>query len=196
MQTARGHGNITTVARAFLGLLGAILVASTLASCARVDPKPDPPPEARVGIAPAPPPVPPPSTYVVIRLKDRRLDLVKDDIATPLASFPIAVGRVGDETPTGCFQVEEKIVHPDFQKIDPKNRMRVVKYFPPGPTNPLGERWIGFAHGDGWTLGIHGTPNPELLGKAVSHGCVRMRNSDVIRVYEIVELGTPVIVRP
>ena len=40
------------------------------------------------------------------------------------------------------------------------------------------------------------TPNPELLGKAVSHGCVRMRNEDVVRVYERVELGTTVIVEP
>ena len=45
-------------------------------------------------------------------------------------------------------------------------------------------------------MGIHGTPNPELLGRAVSHGCVRMRNADVIRIYDRVKLGTPVIVEP
>jgi lipoprotein-anchoring transpeptidase ErfK/SrfK len=62
--------------------------------------------------------------------------------------------------------------------------------------NPLGLRWIGFAHGEGWTLGIHGTPRPELLGQAVSNGCVRMRNADVVRIYEHVELGTRVVVEP
>ena len=194
MQDAPGHGSIATVARAVFGLLGAILIASVSGSCGRVDPKPDPPP-VQVAVAPDPPPDPP-STYVVIRVKDRRLDLVRDGAATPLASFPIAVGRKGHETPIGRFKVEEKIENPDFQKFDPDDASRVLAVIPPGPTNPLGERWIGFIKGDGWTVGIHGTPHPELLGRAVSGGCIRMRNADVLRVYETVELGTPVIVRP
>ncbi len=120
-----------------------------------------------------------------------------DDPGTPVESFPIAIGREGRETPTGRFQVEEMIEHPDFHKMDGSGTARVVvKYFPPGPTNPLGERWIGFAHGDGWTIGIHGTPNPELLGRAVSGGCIRMRNADVVRIYDRVQLGTTVIVEP
>jgi len=135
------------------------------------------------------------STYLVLRLKARRLDLMKDEARA--ASFPIAVGRPGHETPTGRFQVEEMIEHPDFEKIDPDDRWHVLKRIPPGaPENPLGERWIGFAHGDGWTVGIHGTPQPQLLGQAVSGGCIRMRNVDVIRVYDSVSLGTPVIVQP
>jgi len=72
----------------------------------------------------------------------------------------------------------------------------VIERIPPGPSNPLGVRWIGFAHGPGWTVGIHGTPMPNLLGRAVSHGCVRMRNADVIRVYDRVQIGTPVFVEP
>ena len=88
------------------------------------------------------------------------------------------------------------VVHPEFLKVDPDAPTRVLKRFPPGPTNPLGERWIGFAHGEGWTIGIHGTPNPELLGQAVSHGCIRMRNEDVVRIYERVQLGTAVTVEP
>ncbi len=64
------------------------------------------------------------------------------------------------------------------------------------PANPLGERWIGFIRGDGWTIGIHGTPQPELLGRAVSKGCIRMRNDDVIRLYDRVRIGTPVVVEP
>ena len=53
-----------------------------------------------------------------------------------------------------------------------------------------------FAHGEGWTLGFHGTPNPELIGQAVSHGCVRMRNADVLKMYDRVQIGTPVTVEP
>jgi lipoprotein-anchoring transpeptidase ErfK/SrfK len=136
------------------------------------------------------------STHLVLRLSERRLYLMHADPQRPAESFPIAIGREGHDTPTGRFQVEEMIEHPDFNKIDPNDRSRVLKYFPPGPQNPLGERWIAFAHGEGWTVGIHGTPHPELLGKRVSGGCIRMRNADVVRVYAHVKLGTPVIVEP
>lgn len=137
-----------------------------------------------------------PETHLVLRLGERRLYLMDGDPARPLRSFPIAVGREGLETPVGRFQVEEMVEHPEFLKIDKTGPLRVVGRIPPGPDNPLGQRWIGFAHGDGWTVGIHGTPHPELLGRAVSHGCVRMRNEDVVHVYERVRLGTVVIVEP
>ena len=138
----------------------------------------------------------PDPVYLVLRLSERRLYLMDGDPHGRAESFPIAIGRQGRDTPTGRFEVEDKIEHPDFQKVDPNDRTRVLKYFPPGPENPLGERWMQFAHGEGWTLGIHGTPQPHLLGQAVSNGCVRMRNADVIRIYDRVRLGTPVIVEP
>jgi L,D-transpeptidase ErfK/SrfK len=136
------------------------------------------------------------STYLVLRLKERRLDMMRDDAPAPIGSFPIAIGRAGHETPTGRFHVEEMIEHPDYDQIDPNDRWRVLKRIRPGPENPLGERWIGIAHGYGWTVGIHGTPQPQLLGQAVSGGCIRMRNVDVIRVYDSVKLGTPITVYP
>ena len=136
-------------------------------------------------------------THLVLRLGERRIYLMDDDPKTPAESFPVAIGKDGWETPTGRFAVEEMVEHPDFLKVDDTVvPQRVIKRIPPGPTNPLGERWIGFAHGEGWTVGIHGTPNPELLGRAVSHGCVRMRNADVVRIYDRVQLGTTVIVEP
>jgi len=139
----------------------------------------------------------PQDVRLVLRLGERRLYVFDDDPGTAAESFPIAIGREGFETPTGRYQVEEMIEHPDFLKFDNDAvPPRVIKRIPPGPTNPLGERWIGFAHGEGWTIGIHGTPNPELLGRAVSHGCVRMRNADVVRVYDRIQLGTAVVVEP
>lgn len=163
----------------------ALLIGMGPVACATRGPAPDPP-RAEVA-APAP--------HLLLRLGERRLYLVNGSPGGPAESFPIAVGRAGLETPTGRFEVEELVEHPEYLKFagDPP---QVVKRIPPGPTNPLGERWIGFAHGEGWTIGIHGTPNPELLGKAVSHGCVRMRNADVLRVYQHVKLGTTVIVEP
>lgn len=178
------------------GVLSLAVAFLALAGCGPVAPKPTPKVETATHVpVVAASPTPPTSPYVVIRLAKRRLELMEEGAHAPVASFPIAVGRAGHETPTGRFQVEELVEHPDFHKIDPETRA-IIKYFPPGPLNPLGERWIGFAHGEGWTLGIHGTPNPELLGKAVSGGCIRMRNADVLRVWDVVELGTPVIVHP
>jgi len=135
-------------------------------------------------------------TRLLLRLSERRLYLVHHDAKTPVESFPIAVGKKGWETPVGRFHVEEMVVHPEFLKLDPAMPTRVLKRIPPGPDNPLGQRWIGFAHGEGWTVGIHGTPRPELLGQAVSHGCIRMRNEDVVRIYDRVQLGTAVTVEP
>jgi L,D-transpeptidase ErfK/SrfK len=134
-----------------------------------------------------------PRTHLVIRVSERRLYLVDDAPETPNESFPIAVGREGLETPVGEFQVEEMLENPDFEKVASGV---VIERIPPGTSNPLGVRWIGFAHGPGWSIGIHGTPTPDLLGRAVSSGCVRMRNADVIRVYHRVQLGTPVLVEP
>ena len=178
------HPPSSLTLRRFAALAGAAALAS---ACGLNGPSPAAPVKAEAA---------PPPTHLVLRLTERRLYLVDHDPATPPESFPIAVGKPGRETPTGKYRVEEKVVHPDFQKLDPKDRARILKYFPPGPANPLGERWIGFIKGEGWVIGIHGTPNPELLGKAVSNGCVRMRNADVVRVFDHVDVGTPVIVEP
>jgi lipoprotein-anchoring transpeptidase ErfK/SrfK len=176
-------------------LLGvAFLVASGSIACGPARPKPDDATRAsqtdRTALDDGQFP------YLLLRLSERRLYLMDGDSRTPAESFPIAIGRQGHETPTGRFRVDEMVVRPDFEKIDPNDRSRVLKRIPPGPQNPLGERWMTFARGDGWTVGIHGTPQPELLGRAVSGGCIRMRNDDVIHVYERVRLGTTVIVEP
>jgi lipoprotein-anchoring transpeptidase ErfK/SrfK len=136
-----------------------------------------------------------------LRLAERRLYLVSYDAESKVSpsefeSFPVAIGRKGYETPTGLFAVTDKIEDPDFVKFDWEDPSRVFGRIPPGPSNPLGRRWIGFASAYGWEIGFHGTPHPELLGQAVSHGCVRMRNEDVVKVYDRVTVGTVVIVQP
>ena len=175
----------------------ALLAGLVLGGCQPpAGPKPDPHGQAagdsgKAGSAELKP------THLVLRLGERRLYLVDDDTRFPAESFPVAIGKEGWETPVGKYHVEEMVVHPDFLKYDNSvTPARPIKRIPPGPLNPLGERWIGFAHGEGWTLGFHGTPNPELIGQAVSHGCVRMRNADVVKVYERVQVGTPVLVEP
>ena len=137
---------------------------------------------------------------LVLALGDRRLYVEEVDAATGarhiVESYPVAVGRAGYETPIGSFRVREKIADPDFVQFDWANPSFVTGRIAPGRGNPLGARWIGFTTAYGWAIGFHGTPQPELLGRAVSHGCVRMRNRDVIRLYDLVSVGTPVVVEP
>ena len=123
---------------------------------------------------------------LVIRLTQRRVYVYRGDRVQ--TSYPIAIGRAGWETPTGTFKILHMERDPSWEH--PLNGQVI----PPGPNNPLGRRWIGF-----WTdgknfIGFHGTPNERLIGQAVSHGCIRMRNRDVEALYDQVTVGTPVIV--
>lgn len=123
-----------------------------------------------------------------IRLSDRRVYVYEKGQVT--ASFPIAVGRSGWETPTGEFEVIDMRNNPVWE------HPFTGAVVPPGPDNPLGSRWIGF-----WTdgtnfIGFHGTPDEASVGQAASHGCIRMYDRDVVVLFDMVELGTPVSVVP
>lgn len=126
-------------------------------------------------------------TQVVVDLSDRRTYVYTGDEV--IASYPIAVGKKGWETPTGSFKI-------DHMQHDPIWRHPITgKVFPAGSDSPLGERWIGFWSDGRNQIGFHGTPDTEVMGTAVSHGCLRMRNPDVRLLYEQVKLGTTVMVR-
>ncbi|MDF5711406.1 MAG: L,D-transpeptidase [Nostoc sp. S4] len=126
-------------------------------------------------------------TKVVVDLSDRRTYVyVGDEV---IASYPIAVGKKGWETPTGSFQVIHMRHYPVWR------HPITGKIFQAGTDSPLGDRWIGFWSDGRNEIGFHGTPDIDLVGTAVSHGCLRMRNSDVRLLYEQVSLGTAVLVR-
>lgn len=127
-------------------------------------------------------------THLKIDLSDRRVYLYKD--SKLLASYKIAIGKAGWETPIGNYQVMQMIRNPTWE------HPWTGEIVPPGPDNPLGTRWIGF-----WTdgtnyIGFHGTPNETSVGQAASHGCIRMFDRDVVALFEQVEIGTPVRVSP
>ena len=85
------------------------------------------------------------------------------------------------------FTVKVKAINPYYRK----------KNIPGGdPRNPLGTRWIGFdaINTDGRIYGVHGTNQPYSVGKYISNGCVRLRNSDVERLYQQVPLGTKILI--
>ncbi|TVP61250.1 MAG: L,D-transpeptidase [Nodularia sp. (in: Bacteria)] len=126
-------------------------------------------------------------TEVVVNLSDRRTYVYKR--GEVIASYPIAVGKEGWETPTGSFRVTDMQHYPIWQ------HPITGKVFPSGTDSPLGERWIGFWSDGRNEIGFHGTPDTHLLGEAISHGCLRMRNDDVRLLYEQVNIGTLVSVR-
>ncbi|ACK68314.1 ErfK/YbiS/YcfS/YnhG family protein [Rippkaea orientalis PCC 8801] len=136
---------------------------------------------------PAPAPAKVKATRLVLNLKQRKVYAYQNDKV--LASYPVAIGKKGWETPKGNFTVTSLIVNPKW-----KNPW-TGKVSAPGPNSPLGERWIGFATKGKDVIGFHGTPGEHVMGQAVSHGCVRMRNKDIKALFELVDKGTPVIVQ-
>ena len=126
--------------------------------------------------------------HLVIKLSDRRVYVYHN--RTLKVSYPVAIGKEGWETPTGNYKVMDMEPSPVWEH--PWTGEVILE----GPKNPLGARWIGFWTDGVNSIGFHGTPAEELVGQAVSHGCVRMRNQDVIALYEQVKMGTPVTVQP
>lgn len=137
-------------------------------------------------------PAPAPATAktdsrLVVDLSDRRVYLYKSSQLQ--ASYLLAVAQAGWETPTGKFQVLNMEQQPTW--IHPITGVSVS----PGPDNPLGVAWIGFWTDGDTEIGFHGTNQEELIGEAVSHGCLRMRNQDIKAMYAQVSQGTLVEVR-
>jgi lipoprotein-anchoring transpeptidase ErfK/SrfK len=128
-------------------------------------------------------------TRLEISLSRRRVTLYREN--QPIKSYAVAVGRKGWETPTGNFQVMQMIQNPKW--IHPLTGESISGG---EPENPLGPYWIGFwTNGKDW-IGFHGTPNPETVGTAASHGCIRMYNKDVEELFRQVSVGTSVTVVP
>jgi lipoprotein-anchoring transpeptidase ErfK/SrfK len=121
---------------------------------------------------------------LILKLKERKVYVYNG--STIVAKYPVAVGKKGWETPTGDWYVMEKITNPGWTSF--KNGSTIK----PGAKNPLGERWIGFWTDGKDVIGFHGTPDPSSVGKAVSHGCVRMFDKDVKALFPLVKVGTTV----
>lgn len=138
---------------------------------------------------PHPAAVEPDLTHLHIDLSDRRLTLFRGE--SVVKSYPVAVGREGWSTPVGSFEVRQMFQDPPW--MNPLTGQVIAGG---NPRNPLGQYWIGFwTDGQNW-VGMHGTPNPESVGTAASHGCIRLYNADIEEVFRLVSLGMPVIVVP
>ncbi len=105
--------------------------------------------------------------------------------------FPVAVGSYDHPTPTGDFEVIQKQRNPTWFPPDSPWAAGLGPV-PPGVNNPLGTRWIGTSAP---AIGMHGTPSSGSIGSRASHGCIRMYIGDAERLYDLVDIGTPVYIR-
>ncbi|WP_216904585.1 L,D-transpeptidase [Synechococcus sp. CCY 9618] len=162
-------------------------------------PQPDPRPVLQPAAQPAPEAAAPtPAAAVITReivleLGKRTISL--RDNGRVLGSWPVAIGDAATPTPKGRFQVEVKVVNPQYQSTK-SGRINPTK----GPNGPLGDRWIGFKQSGLNQYGIHGTPSAwawtVTSRSAVTNGCVRMLTPHVRALFDQVEVGTPVVVKP
>lgn len=125
---------------------------------------------------------------LVVDLSDRQVLLYKNGVLQ--VQYGIAVGKEGWETPIGSFQILSMQENPVWQNPITGETVTNVS------ENPLGSRWIGFWTDGKHQIGFHGTNQEELIGQAVSHGCIRMRDPEIQALFTQVTPGTPVIVQP
>ena len=151
---------------------------------------------------PVPVPVPPPgeqplTTAERYNLRVSTVDkLVEIREGTRLvASFPVTPGSETLPTPKGSWVIRSKVFFPEFRwdeaMLNTGKRSDQFHLLPPGPNNPVGVMWMGLSK-DG--IGLHGTNNPNTIGRAASHGCIRLANWDAVRVAAFVEKGTHVLI--
>ncbi len=120
--------------------------------------------------------------FSILVKKSQNILLLKSDEEI-IKTYVVSTGK-NNSTPTGNFKITSKLVNPTWFKAG-----AVV---PPGsPENILGTRWMGI---DVPSYGLHGTTEPQDLGKQVTQGCVRLSNQDVEELYTIVPLGTEVVI--
>ena len=116
---------------------------------------------------------------IIVSLEDRKLALVEDGQVVKI--YTVAIGKPSTPSPVGSFTIQRRVKNPVYSHDG--------KTVQPGPANPVGTRWMGL-NIKGY--GIHGTNEPKSIGKAASHGCIRMAKKDLEEMYEMVRVGDTV----
>jgi lipoprotein-anchoring transpeptidase ErfK/SrfK len=111
-----------------------------------------------------------------------------------VAFYPASIGSTEKPAPSGTFGVRRIVRDPDYE-YDPKFNFKSTKAktkltIAPGPNNPVGAVWIELTKP---SYGIHGTANPEKVGKTESHGCVRLTNWDALDLARRIHKGAQVM---
>jgi lipoprotein-anchoring transpeptidase ErfK/SrfK len=119
---------------------------------------------------------------VLVSIPDRELAVLVNGIV--VAGFPIAVGADDSPSPTGEFTIVSRVSNPTYY-----HEGAVI---PAGKGNPVGTRWVGLSQKG---YGIHGTNAPKSIGHAASHGCIRLRNRDMEKLFGMLHVGDVVQIR-
>ena len=128
-----------------------------------------------------------------VGVKDEMLTVLADDKI--VAAFPVTVGSQQTASPIGKWTVKAVAKFPNF-RYDPLmlqkgERGSSFHLLPPGPNNPVGVIWIALNKKG---IGIHGTNDPDSIGRNASHGCIRLANWDIVKLAEMVKAGVTVTV--
>jgi lipoprotein-anchoring transpeptidase ErfK/SrfK len=119
---------------------------------------------------------------VLVSLVDRKLAVIDNGVV--IATFQVAVGAKVSPSPNGEFTIVSRVANPAYY-----HRGTVI---PTGKDNPVGTRWVGLSLKG---YGIHGTNAPMSIGRAASHGCIRLRNRDMERLFTMLRIGDVVEIR-
>lgn len=128
---------------------------------------------------------PPTGKWIVINKTKRILTLYQNKEV--IKKYPVAIGNPPSLTPNGKYTIVSRVKNPVWGG---GGYAKAVKGG--SPENPLGYRWMGLSYGNGSRLGIHGNNSPYSIGKNISHGCIRMINSDVEELFNLAVTSMPV----
>jgi len=139
------------------------------------------------------------AAFISISLAERRLQAF-DANTNVLAHFPCSIAAKFEKRPVGELHVTAIAPNPDytfnpevFPESEEARQMATKLILPPGPNNPVGTAWISL---DRPGYGMHGTPNPEQVGRTESHGCFRLANWNADYLIKLVWVGMPILVEP
>jgi L,D-transpeptidase ErfK/SrfK len=133
-----------------------------------------------------------PRSGLVINLPEMRLYEWHGGIDAP-AVYAIAIGDAEDPSPEGEFKVGNKRLDPYWYVPDSirEENPNLPPVVPPGPENPLGDRWLTIGH---TSYGIHGTNNIWSIGRLATHGCIRLYNDTMRELYARTAVGTRITI--
>ena len=158
------------------------------------EPTPTPTPEPEPTPEPTPEPEPEPVIRLVLLRTEHLIEVYEDDKL--FACFPCTPGSRRTPVPEGNWRVVGNILMPYFRwdksVLETGKRSDTSYNLPPGPNNPVGIVWIAINRP---SIGMHGTPTPDMIGRNESSGCSRLANWDAFRLSQLVDKGTTVEVR-
>jgi lipoprotein-anchoring transpeptidase ErfK/SrfK len=120
--------------------------------------------------------------WVLVSIPDRKLALFEN--GKVIRVYRIAVGKTMTPSPSGEFKIVNRVTNPTYY-----HKGQVIGA---GKSNPVGTRWMGLS-AKGY--GIHGTNQPDSIGKAASTGCIRMGKRDLEEVFTLLHVGDVVQIR-